>query len=66
MIRAAPGSFSPENALEQARLEKLRQKVNDENYIYEAVQRIALVLSNELLGIPMGGALNEQRWKRRK
>jgi len=33
----------------------LKQKINDEDYLYEAIQRIAQVLSNEITGIPGGG-----------
>jgi hypothetical protein len=47
-------------------VEVLRKKVNDERYLSEAVQRIALILSNELLGIPRGGILNERYRKGRK
>ncbi|MDR1278315.1 MAG: hypothetical protein LBK02_06160 [Treponema sp.] len=46
-------------------LEQLRNKINDKEYIYEAIQRIALILSNELLDISQGGIYYEQR-KRRK
>jgi hypothetical protein len=42
-------------------LERLRSKINNEDYIYEAVQRIALILSNELLDISRGGIYHEQR-----
>ncbi|MDR0641408.1 MAG: hypothetical protein LBG07_03010 [Treponema sp.] len=48
--------FDPEN---------LRQKINSEEYIYGAIQRIAQVLSNELLKISRGGIYERQR-KRRK
>jgi hypothetical protein len=46
-------------------LEILRQKINSEEYIYEAIQRIAQVLSNELLKTSRGGYHARQR-KRRK
>jgi hypothetical protein len=46
-------------------LEQLRKKINNKDYIYEAVQRMALILSNELLDISRGGVFHEQ-WKRRK
>jgi hypothetical protein len=48
--------FDPEN---------LRQKINNEEYVYGAIQRIAQVLSNELLKISRGGIYERQR-KRRK
>ena len=37
------------------KLSLLRQKINDEDYLYEAIQRIAQVLSNEITGSPRGG-----------
>jgi len=36
------------------KLEVLKHKINDEDYLYEAIQRIAQVLSNEISGIPGG------------
>ncbi|MDR0463722.1 MAG: hypothetical protein LBG94_01250 [Treponema sp.] len=47
------------------RLEVLRDRINDENYLHAAIQRLALVLSNELMDISSEGSRNEQR-KRRK
>lgn len=38
-----------------AKLEILRQKINNEDYLYEAIQRIALIISNELLDLNPGG-----------
>ncbi|MDR0473346.1 MAG: hypothetical protein LBH43_06715 [Treponema sp.] len=37
------------------RLNLLKQKINDEDYLVEAIQRIAQVLSNEISGIPRKG-----------
>ncbi|MCL2230067.1 MAG: hypothetical protein FWC01_03155 [Treponema sp.] len=48
------------------RLEMLRQRIDDDNYLHAAVQRLALVLSNELMGISTKGGRNEQQRKRRK
>jgi hypothetical protein len=45
-------------------LQVLREKINSEEYIYEAIQRIALILSNEILDIPQGGTNYE--WQRRR
>lgn len=45
--------------------ESLRQKINNEEYVYGAIQRIAQVLSNELLKMSRGGIYERQR-KRRK
>ena len=36
-------------------LSLLKQKINDEDYLFEAIQRIAQVLSNEITGIPKRG-----------
>ena len=43
------------------RLTLLKQKVNDDDYLIEAVQRIAQVLSNEISGIPRGGKGERKR-----
>ncbi|MCL2601854.1 MAG: hypothetical protein FWD91_03475 [Treponema sp.] len=48
-----------------ARLELLRRKINNEEYLQEAIQRIALTISNELLDIPQGGGMYERQRKRR-
>jgi hypothetical protein len=47
-------------------LENLRNKINSEEYLYEAIQRIAQVLSNELLKVSRGGVYHERQRKRRK
>jgi hypothetical protein len=54
-----------EDQLSPSRIEILRKKINNEEYLYEAIQRIAQVLSNEILHITRGGSDNEQ-WKRGK
>jgi hypothetical protein len=54
-----------QHGLDTSELEVLREKINNEEYIYEAIQRIALILSNELLDIPHGG-LNYERQRRRR
>ncbi|MDR0602297.1 MAG: hypothetical protein LBG42_07930 [Treponema sp.] len=46
-------------------LERLRDKINDNDYLSEAIQRIALVLSNELLDISRGGIFHERQRKRK-
>ena len=48
------------------RLELMRQRINDEHYLRAAIQRLALVLSNELMDISTKGGHNEQQRKRRK
>ena len=50
-----------EQSLSSVELEYLRSRINDQEYLYEAIQRIALVLSNELLGTVQGGKYNESR-----
>ena len=57
----------PENeASGLSKLEILRQKINNEEYLHEAIQRIALILSNELLDLPQGGRSYEQQRKGRQ
>ncbi|GHU42083.1 hypothetical protein FACS1894190_10970 [Spirochaetia bacterium] len=48
------------------RVAELKQKINNEDYLYGAIFRIAQVLSNEILGIPQGGAYDERQWEGRK
>jgi hypothetical protein len=48
------------------KLEKLRKKINNEEYLNGAIQRIALILSNELLDVPQGGPYHERQRKGRK
>jgi len=55
-----------EQALNSFRLELLRQRINDENYLNAAIQRLALIMSNELMEISSEGGRNEQQRKRRK
>ena len=49
-----------------SKLEVLRQKINNEDYLHEAIQRIALIISNELLDLPRGGRSYEQQRKSRQ
>ncbi|MCL2180233.1 MAG: hypothetical protein FWB83_03810 [Treponema sp.] len=46
------------------RVEILRRRINDEDYLHAAIQRLALVMSNELMDISKEGGCNER--KRRK
>jgi len=55
-----------EQALNSKKLETLRQRINDENYLHAAIQRLALVLSNELMEITTKGGRHERQRKRRK
>ena len=58
MIGAEVSGFS--------KLEVLRKKINNKDYLSEAIQRIALIISNELLDIPQGGRSYERQRKGRK
>jgi hypothetical protein len=51
--------------LGSSELETLRKKINSKEYISEAIQRIALILSNELLDLSQGGRNYERQRKRR-
>ena len=55
-----------EQALNQRRIEILQQRINDEDYLRAAIQRLALVMSNELMQITTEGGRNERQRKRRK
>lgn len=52
--------------LNSQQLELMRQRVNDENYLRAAIQRLALVMSNELMEITEKGGRNERKRKGRK
>ena len=45
------------------RLDVLRQRINDENYLHAAIQRLALVMSNELMEITKEGHYERKRRK---
>jgi hypothetical protein len=56
-----------ERSLSSNRLEQLRKSINDSNYMLTAIQRIAFVLSNELMDMSYsGGNKVERQWKRRR
>jgi hypothetical protein len=55
-----------EQTLNSTKLDLLRQCINDEKYLHAAIQRLALVLSNELMNITQEGRRYEKRRKRRK
>jgi hypothetical protein len=46
------------------RIEILRKKIDNEDYLGEAIQRIAQILSNEILDVPHGGSYERQRKRR--
>jgi len=51
----------PDTPLNSSRIDSLKKKINSEDYLFEAIQRIAFVLSNEIAGIPGGGSLERKR-----
>ena len=54
-----------EQTLSSTRVEQLRKRINDEDYLYAAIQRIAMVLSNELMDMAQSrGRYNERQRKR--
>ena len=52
-----------ESRLDSAKLDMLREKIHSKEYLGEAIQRIALILSNELLDMSRGGIINERKRK---
>jgi hypothetical protein len=62
MIMAEEGIFPLSEQNEPAdRIDTLKQKINDDAYLFEAIQRIAQVMSNEITGFPRGGAVERKR-----
>ena len=55
-----------EQALNSKKLELLQRRINDEDYLHAAIQRLALVLSNELMEITIEGGRHERQRKKRK
>ncbi|MDR3335863.1 MAG: hypothetical protein LBT16_01540 [Treponema sp.] len=49
-----------------SRIEILREKIDNTDYLCEAIQRIAQTLSNEILDLSQGGLNYEQQRKRRQ
>jgi hypothetical protein len=49
-----------------SKLEVLRKKINNEDYLHEAIHRIASIMSNALLDLPQGGRTYEQQRKSRQ
>jgi hypothetical protein len=46
------------------RIDHLRKKIDNMDYLYDGIQRIAQILSDELLNIPQRGAWYEQQRQR--
>jgi hypothetical protein len=55
-----------ENRTPHSGIELLRKKINNEVYLNEAIQRIALVLTNEILDVSQGGLIRGRQWEKRK
>jgi hypothetical protein len=60
MIPGAGKRTSGETS-ESSRIEQLRKKIDNEEYLYGAIQRIAQILSNEILDVPQGGTYHERQ-----
>jgi len=46
--------------LNKARIDALKKKINNEEYLFEAIHRIAFVLSNEISGVSGGGTVERK------
>ena len=55
-----------ERTLDPVKFEQLRRRINNEKYLNAAIQRLALVMSNELMDITQGGAKYGRSRKKRK
>ena len=67
MMRSKTSLIAPDEEVSGlSKLEVLRQKINNEDYLHEAIQRIALIISNELLDLPQGGRSYERQRKSRQ
>jgi hypothetical protein len=64
--RKSPLAAQSESQAKASRLALLRAKVNSEEYLFEAIQRLAQIMSNEILGISHGGMFYERQRKGRK
>ena len=53
-----------EQDLSSSRVEQLRKRINDKDYMYAAIQRIALVLSNELMEMSRSGRSYNERQRK--
>jgi len=49
-----------EGRKDSRRIEELKQLIDDEDYVSNAIRRIAQVLSDEILGVKTPGALHER------
>ena len=59
------GQLRLSSSIPNGRVEILRKRLNDENYIHGAIQRLALIMSRQLMEITKEGDCYEQQRKRR-
>jgi hypothetical protein len=59
-------SLQQENQVWPSRIDRLRKKIDNKDYLSEGIQRIAQVLSDELLDVPQRGVWYERQRKGRK
>jgi hypothetical protein len=55
-----------EQSLDSKSIEIIRRRINDEEYLNAAIQRLALVMSKELMEMTQEGMRHERQRKRRK
>jgi hypothetical protein len=68
MMERALNSKKPDylHYMWSVRMELLRRRIHEEDYLHAAIQRLAHVLSNELMDITMEGGRHERQRKKRK
>jgi hypothetical protein len=59
--RKIPLVVQRENQSRASRIDLLKAKINSEAYLDEAIQRMAQVMSNEILDISQGGTVHERQ-----
>lgn len=57
--------FAEDGELANEQIAILRQRLNDENYLHAAIQRLAFIMSKQLMEISKQGGSYEQRRKKR-
>jgi anti-sigma28 factor (negative regulator of flagellin synthesis) len=63
MAALKQGNLPPaesEALLNNERIDALKKKINNEEYLFEAIHRIAQVLSNEISGVSGGGSVERK------
>jgi hypothetical protein len=59
-------SLQQESQQWSSRIDHLRKKINNKDYLSAGIQRIAQVLSDELIDVPQRGVWYERQRKGRK